>query len=704
MQKCYPIYHCILFVSFLLWFSQKGSAQSTSYGIKVLANPQKSQVTLRWAPTDPIVWQLGNKYGYTIERFTLSVKGKVEEQLAGKGKMLTTTPIKPLPREQWEQLIQKEEKAEAVHELLYGDQFSSVDPTSPSAILKKSREIENRFGMALFICDLSPQVAIAAGLMWVDQKVLPGTRYVYRIRLAQQPPNLTVEPGVIIVNPEEPPKLPIPIQVRTEFKDKSVTLSWPVFLHQGIYTAYFIEKSTDGKTFKSVTDLPYVSTSESANPEEAFFVDSLSDNQQTFYYRIKGITPFGEIGPTSEVVSGKGKEDLAGMAIIENAKITQNQSVTITWSFPAEKQNQIQGFFLSRSSKPEGSYVDVNKKILLPNQTSYTDKPTSNNNYYRLRVIGKDGKELTQSFPFLVQLEDTIPPQIPTGLTGTIDSLGVVKLSWNASKDADLQGYRLFRANSLHEDFIERTQYILKKPVFTDTINLQTLTQNIYYHIVAVDKNFNPSLASKPLCLKRPDIVPPAPPVFTQASLKSDSVWLQWQPSISDDVVTHELFCQLKTDTVINQKHTTYWKSQKRLVVPGHIFYADKGLLLGQTYRYVIQASDSAGNTAMAISPEIWYETGVRPAPANIKGVADRTKKRIQLAWKYPATNYAITKCIIYRSTEGAPFQIYQTLQGNPELFEDTLLTVNTQYQYKIKLFFQKGIQSQLSDPVKVVY
>jgi len=275
--------------------SLSGFAQDN--GIQVIARSKKNAVWLRWAPTSPYVWELGNKYGYVVERFTMNMQGKFDKDFAQKPRLLATQPVKPYSREEFEKLAQTDDKAGAVAEMIYSEQFRGSYPASPAGVLKRTREQENRFGMALFVCDLSQPVAIAAGLMWFDKTAIPGTRYAYRIRLAQKPTGIAVEDGVVVIEVTDEHPLKAPTNLEARFGDQSVTLKWPVLLHKGVYSAYYVEKSTDGKNFKSISDLPYTNLSQQKNPEYTFMLDSLPNNDQTFHYRIKGITPFGEVGP-----------------------------------------------------------------------------------------------------------------------------------------------------------------------------------------------------------------------------------------------------------------------------------------------------------------------------------------------------------------------------------------------------------------------
>src|SRR6187551_1586091 len=81
-----------VFCCLLLCFHITLAQQPASHSIKVLSHVKPDRVLLRWAPTDFTVWQLGNKYGYTIERFQLTNDGTLQSSIP----MILHAGIKPL--------------------------------------------------------------------------------------------------------------------------------------------------------------------------------------------------------------------------------------------------------------------------------------------------------------------------------------------------------------------------------------------------------------------------------------------------------------------------------------------------------------------------------------------------------------------------------------------------------------------------------
>src|SRR5262249_1749399 len=151
-----------------------------------------------------------------------------------------------------------------------------------------------------------------------------------------------------------------------------------------------------------------------------------------YQYRIRGITPFGEIGPESERVSGKGFQTLDAKAAIIEAK-EDNGKVRIQWKMLGHK-NLVVGQYVERASDASDTYQRLNKNPLSAETAEYVDQMPQSSNYYRITTIGEN-KQTSTSFPVLVQLVDSIPPAQPQGLQAKIDTTGAAKLTWTPNKE-----------------------------------------------------------------------------------------------------------------------------------------------------------------------------------------------------------------------------------------------------------------------------
>jgi fibronectin type 3 domain-containing protein len=300
-----------------------------------------------------------------------------------------------------------------------------------------------------------------------------------------------------------------------------------------------------------------------------------------------------------------------------------------------------------------------------------------------------DNGQSAYSFPHFVQLEDSIAPVPPTGLTGKVSDKGVVELTWNKNKEKDIYAYRVFRANVPTAEFVQVTKAPLTAHQFTDTINIKTLTKYIYYNVVALDGHYNPSGFSDTLKLKRPDVIPPVPPVFTNFSITTTGIYLEWQRSTSEDVVKHELL----------RSRDTIWKVLQSFDTISH--FTDTTALAGVTYYYKVVAEDDSHLKSFSNPVNgARLDLGLQPVKQLLRAAIDREKKLIVLRWP---VNTNIEKYWLYRAEPDQPFKLYRTLTGAEINFSDDALIINKIYRYKIKSFDKKN-NSAMSEEVQVKY
>lgn len=652
-------------------------------GIEVLAKKNNQKVQLRWAPTTPYIWQLGNKAGYRVGRFSLSQSGNLLDTIPV---LLSLPVIKPLTASQMEALGEQNDNMAALFELIYGE-YPEMNPENPHSVFSANEDLENKFGASLFLCDLNTAVARAAGLYFEDSSYIEGGRYIYRITLTGDHPD--IEPGVVVVDTSLPDPILSSPNLSVEFRDRTALLSWSSTLHRGEYSAFYIERSEDSIHFSKRSDLPYVHMTGTEDPGTSYYMDSLDFNNKPYWFRIRGISPFGDIGPPSNIVHGKGKDNLSGMLIIREGEVHENNIVRLSWEFPSEAEQLIKAFRVLRSARAEGPFEVISATEISPMQRSYDDVTPSYNTYYILQAVDHDDTERARSFPYLIKVEDNEPPHPPSGLYGTIDSAGIVRLQWSPSSAQDLQGYRVFRSNSPTGEPIEVTRALLSSPNFTDTIAMHTLDKVVYYCVVATDIRFNTSAYSEVVAVRRPDLIPPVPSVFRAVEAGRDSVTLRWTNSPSRDAAGLELVRSSSDGIAITLAH---WPP------PFPEMYRDLPPC-GITHRYQLVVADSAGNTSQALSGEVVIDSPVSGAVSRLRGIADRTAQLIRLTWDNPA---AATRIFVYRQKNDGPLVLYRTLEGNVNSFSDEGIAINNTYAYRIQVMMEGGKRTRLSDVVRV--
>lgn len=664
--------------------------------IMVLSRPYKDSILLRWAPNNVGAWQELNKEGYLIKRLTISTNGKYNK--SGVYKILTRKPIKPLPIEGWEKYVEREDKYGSIAaQALYGEDFEitqKVKGAGAGEVVNMLKANEQRFSIALFCADQSFELAKAMGLAFVDTTALSNEVYQYQIYSVYGKKMNIINAGIIQTGFSGFKPLPKPKGLKAEASEKGVLLSWLTKPYLGIFTYYQLERSLDtGKTFVNTSDLPLINAyeKEDMNPDLAFQFDSVSALNRKIIYRVKGVSPFSEPGPPSDTISATFFHHLQNPPSIVSLQ-EQKGTVTINWSMP-KSEAEVLGFEVLRSDHNDKGFVKVNAARISPKDSSYIDLKPKAINFYRVKAIGR-GDTFTESYTRMLKMPDSIPPAPPTELKGTINKQGIAKISWKTNTEKDLYGYRVFRSNDEKGEYSQITRSTRLPNNYTDTIELKTLTKYVFYKLVAIDKNYNPSGFSETLKLKRPDIVPPAPPAFTSVVALTQGIGLKWFRSPSEDVVKHEL---LRT-----QAGEDSWKILAFFTDTTQS-YIDESAGLNQKFSYKLRAIDESylmAESKPVISQRL--DLKIQPNVVNFRGIADRDNQHILLKWAYK--QLGVSKYLLYKAEVDKPLRLFKMIDAKADSFTDAQLYINTAYEYRIKAVFTDGTESGFSKPIIVNY
>ncbi len=658
--------------------------------VKVIAKAHDNKILLRWGVTTPSGWLKANTYGYSIERYTIARGGVLlptpERQL------LTPTPMLPKPLEAWEGIVDRDDYAAILAQALYGDTFEVEGMQEAGAIaqiVNKSKAIEQRFSFGLFAADMSFEAAKMAALGYEDNTIQPGEEYLYKVTTAIPEELLKVGPGTVVIKSTKTKALPAPIDLIAVPDDKIVILTWDYEMFSSLYTTYFVEKSENGTDFIRLGDKPVVNfngASKSA-AKRMRYVDTLSQNDKSYYYRVKGISPFGEESPPSEIIEARGIKKLKAHPQIINHTLESSGGVILEWEFLKEAEKQIKGFELNWAPKQDGPYKVV-KSDLPPSSRKTSYDALSASNYFTITAIGKN-EQKSKSLATFVQTVDSIPPAAPVGIVGVIDTLGIVTLQWQANAENDMLGYRVFRGNLEKEEVSQITTAPVQKNAFNDTVQINSLNREVFYQVVAVDKRHNMSDYSEKVKLAKPDVVAPSSPIFLDYKTRKDGVFLKWINSTSEDIDTHQLYRQntatpekgwvllFKTDTVTS--------------------FVDKKVQPKLKYRYAIFAQDKNKLMSEPSTP-ITVVTQNSVLQENlIKGftaVADRNANKIILNWRKMPEE--VVEILIYKSKKEEKPVLWRQLSGTIYAVEDQSVSPNNIYVYQIKAMTANGSHSNL--------
>ena len=680
IRKCYISFFLILACIGLM-------AQGADHGVQLKGKSNGTEILLRWAPTTPVVWQYANTYGYTLERVTMMENGKI---LRNK-KLEVLGVFKPAPLASWEVAVDKDDYVAVAAQSIYGEGFSVTETFSSEMVraINQAREIENRFSFALFASDMSGEAAQLSGLFYRDEEVYNDFQYLYRLYPNIPADLLPTDTATLLIGLEDEIELPIINDVDVQFGDLMVELSWGT-IWNGYYGGYWVEKSTGGGPFQSISNVPIVQATNTEIPR-IFVYDSLAGNGLKYEYRVIGVDHFGEKGPPSVPVSGVGKPEFQGVPLIDRV-IETEQGVRVEWDVPESSESLIKSFDLLRQNQSN----KMNELIIgeiTANQRTVIDSLPQSSNYYIIRATDKYGRSVN-SFPFFFQLDDSIPPAPPRNFTGVIDTTGLVHLKWDQNSENDLFGYKLYVSNFTDSEFIQVPGPIIIQPHFTDTINLETLTEKIYYQLRALDSRFNSSEPSETLELKKPDRIPPLPPVFTNIKADSLGIHLSWKGSPSKDVISYYLYRRSEAEED--------WTFIERFDPADSINeFLDAKIDGRLTYGYTFIAVDddrlesrpAEPITAKALDIPQQIFTGVF-------SFVDAENKAVSLSWE--ASNKAVSSFQIYKSKNGESLSLFRVVEGSTYALKDKFDPSDEFIEYQLLATFKDGRKSGFSKKILV--
>lgn len=659
-------------------------AQQTP-SIQALYRNHPDSVVLRWAPTNAVRWARLNRYGYKIERCIIDKDIKPKAKFSP----LNTDSLKPWKVAQWKQRFPENHPyAPVAVQAVHGATFSTSSFQSEvAAIRAKSQEAELRHSFALLMADFDARVADGLALRYVDRNVPKDVRIQYRIiGLDPQFPD-TVEIGLNRAELFE--GIPVPMPPILEEGDRLIKLHWNTHPEAPVFTAFYLERSTDGSTWKRASSMPLIKAdAPTAQYPEPFlyFTDTLvTENYKPVFYRLSGITPFGEYSQPSAVVVGMGRDRNAPPVPDMKNPSDVGGKLRISWDYGTPPAD-LKGFFVSRGPAIGGPFERATPD-LLPVSARFWDDPAPDalgQNYYVVYAQDTAGN-LAASLPAYGFLKDSIAPGMPLKPAGSIDTNGVVRLHWKLGPEPDILGYRVFFANAADHEFSLLTPEPHRDTTFTDTIPLNNLTPKIYYRVVAVDRNFNHSPISPMLMLRKPDKNPPVEPLFSKSNVTDTTVVLGMIASSSKDVAEHVLWKRKPGENA--WKEAARWKIGKMPSV-----FTDRQVSGAEFYQYALQAYDSSGN-ASKMSPTA--DVRVKPqvstdALTGLKASSDVQKKTITLAWNKPGPE--VKYYVIYRGKNDRKPQSYTSVPANQLSWTESVSP--GKYQYMIRAVYVDGGES----------
>lgn len=657
---------------------QSTYAQNRESGasIQMRAETKKDKALIRWAPTEAKAWRLLNKYGVRLERLTL-VRG--EKPLDTPEKVVLAECLKPEESEAFKQIAGQYSYGAIIAQAIFGNKFevSGSGQYDVATIIALGQELQQRYVFSLYAADLCFPAAVVAGWGWEDTTARDDERYLYNVIPLVPAKEMKILQGSLFVDMGKKIDLSKPLDFRGKFTDSNVLLSWNYRTMEKLYNAYIPERSTDNIHFTPITETPITQMESAANPDkdQITYTDSIQ-NGVTYYYRVAGITPFGSQGAYSDTLSGRGITELQNPPFITRATPNKNGGAEIEWTFHPSDENLITDFTVEHSDNDKDNYQPLITKIK-KSERRITVPNIHPTNYFVVTANSLTGKKL-RSFSALVQATDTIPPATPTGFIAQADTSGMIRLSWQANKDSDIYGYRIYRGQTAGEELVPINDIAIRETSFADSVDLYSLNSKVYYAIAALDQRYNQSKLSPTIEVKKPEMVPPTPPFIREIEVTNGKNTLHWVSGTEPTLAEYKVYRKSGQDGDFELLAT----------VPGRetYTYEDNQVKNNRTYIYQVKALTEGG---LASDPSPNYQVRAINRTEGNKTKADFTLvpsgNRVHISWKTIATN--VVSLQLYKKTGSGALEMFRdSLDNAGEIIDDSLLpSVSYQYMLVIK-------------------
>jgi uncharacterized protein len=673
-------------------------AQTSKDSTLLVYSFKKDQgLRLKWLPASITQFELGIANGYNIYRAkVIASNGKA---ILGNYEKVNDQAIMPWPQLRIDGQIAKDSSFELVKGYLdYAKTYQQKPvPATVEGALEQQKQVEYfSFFSALAILQTNLQ-AEALGYFYTDKQQTSTTgEFMYKVEMVNHP-NYVTYALVDLAKANNNTQI---ANFTASLSTKYVSLKW--FNNQSKdYVAYNLYRSEkkDGP-FQKINDIPFMNSGSETSKDKnySYYSDSILDYGKTYYYKIAGLNPFGEEGPSTPVQEVKAYRKLSLGVFVEDGKDKGMGIVELNWQYNTEEKPYIKEVNVFRANNPDGPFKKLNSKPLSNKVTTFLDlSPKGSSNYYQISVYGYGG----DSIPSLLKsvlLIDSISPAMPEIDTITCDTNGIVNIKWLANKEPDLLGYRLFKTYDRSNDPERVNRDLWPDSSYQDTLNLKEGYNKIFYRLFALDGHYNPSKPSEYYTLVLPDKFAPSSGYFITYEVKFDGIYLKWQKPADKDLKTLTLLRKSDLDFDYVPLKTLAGDSLQRMT------YLDTNVKANLRYSYCLQAQDEAGLRSPLSTPPLYLEMINNTKIASVKNltaIVNRENRLVKLNWELNANAIGYQ---LLRAERGKKLENYTYIDGNVREYYDKWVSPNTQYTYQLVADLENGFTSGPSTQLVIKY
>ena len=575
------------------FYALSGIAQQADYQLQT--RRFADAVWIRWSPSNQEWLCKHAPGGYELQRITVSRDGiplETQERFR-----LNRQPIR------WDTSNADSDTMQLLKTLF----FLTTEKTDDHQTILQNREMKNLAYLQGSLWLLrSFKHALQCGLGWADYTAKNNETYLYELRLWGDTGRLL---GAAYSNLSSETSKP-----QVSFNTSSTKNPLLGIEYSQNYWGYHVERASGTyMEFTSLSALPFVNGS---NSPQLLVSDTPTIRRGRVFYRVAGVDVFGLKGPWSDTLGHYLLPEIVCPGV-GNLHMYGDSAMGFEWNIPDSIEP-----FIHNAAVGYAAAMDENFEPLQLKKTAegwWAKWPYGYSSLYlRPSFTDLNGQEYYGAIAF-IQPIDSLPPPVPTGLYALCDSSGVVKIQWEKTQGAAY--YRLYRSNYRNVEFTDHSHVYFADTFYSDTVDLSTLQDTVYYAVTALDGRYNESGQAVFACVVY-DKIPPPPPAFMGYELTDKGYLIRW--SGSKDAAYYMLHRQ------DGEQLTT--------VRTDSLFYLDSTGNYNANYTYYLTAADRNTNQSdmsAKLGLRFPFKTSVPAVPRPLC-VNDTQNRKCYVLWEYP--------------------------------------------------------------------
>lgn len=559
------------------------------------------------------------------------------------------------------------------------------------ALDKKSRqeawkmfEANSRQAIKLAIFNLELQEVL--GMLYRDRNVEVGKRYEYTVTFVNKAGDESKKTDPVMVIYGTPASAGLgPVNVKTLEQQGKVEITWEQNgADVGAFT-YRVYRAVDSVShYVKLNHRDLLMIAEEGKPGQGAFTDTGLIDDHTYWYAVASVDFVGNES-RHVIIKATPSDKVAPLPPGPIVAQPSGLGILVTWQPPVA--DDLASYDIYRSTNSDSLFEKINEAAVPATDTMYEDRKALPNMqyFYRMVSIDRAGNSSEQSAHAIGYYRNFRAPLPPQYVAATGNEQGV-RIQWEPNDEQDLQGYFVYRSESVNGELTQVSQLISKDTTFYQDSDPRLSSKGTYWYLVqAINYSGFVSRYSVPTAA-RPEIreLPMAPLTFRG-----------WSEPYGNRLFWGEVTDNIVNDIIVERAPAVTERWERVTVQPVNAgTFTDSTAEGDVEYLYRIRGVSAygvEGNPTQTLSMTRY----LRPLPPPGSLMATKGDRGAKLEWD-PALDDRVSGYMIYRKTgrEKAQQISATPIPAGTTTFDDTTIEQGKIYFYAVAAIDRNGRES----------